>query len=94
MREYIKGFFTKQKRGRSVKVAAPAVRSDEIYSERHDMAYEADRIIRESIMQSITKGIPERSKKDFLRPFLFGSLFTLILALAVYFIFLFPYPSI
>ena len=88
MRGYRKEFFSKENRGRDRAGRSFPTENGDAY--QHDMAYEADRIIRESVLESMTRGNRRRPIRGFLLPFLFGVFFTVILALVAFFIFVYP----
>ncbi len=64
-------------------------RGEEAHVEQTDMIYEANRIIRESLMdkESRIKG-KKRNALSFLLPFFLGAFITTLSALGVYFMFL------
>lgn len=62
-------------------------RGEEAHVEQTDMIYEANRIIRESLMDKETRLKGRRAKSGFLLPFFLGAFITLLLALGVYLIF-------
>ena len=65
-------------------------KGDEAHIEQSDMIYEANRIIRESFLdhESRLKGKEKKNIKSFFLPFLLGAIFTLSIALGVYFLML------
>lgn len=62
-------------------------RGEEAHIEQSDMVYEANRIIRESLLdrESRIKGKKKRSGLEFFLPFFLGASITLIFAFGVYF---------
>lgn len=64
-------------------------RGEEAHIEQTDMIYEANRIIRESLMdkEARIRGSGVGRKSGFFLPFFLGAFITLLLALGVYFIF-------
>ena len=64
-------------------------KGEEAHVEQTDMIYEANRIIRESLMdkEARIKGSKRKDKRAFFLPFFLGAFITLLLALGVYLIF-------
>ncbi len=62
-------------------------KGEEAHIEQSDMVYEANRIIRESLLdrESRIKGKKKRRSLEFFLPFFLGAFITLIFALGVYF---------
>ena len=65
-------------------------KGEEAHVEQTDMIYEANRIIRESLMdkESRIKGKKDKAFSSFFLPFFLGAFITTLSALGVYFIFL------
>ena len=65
-------------------------KGEEAHVEQTDMIYEANRIIRESLMdkESRIKGKKDKALSSFFLPFFLGAFITTLSALGVYFIFL------
>ena len=65
-------------------------RGEEAHIEQSDMVFEANRIIRESLIdrESRIKGKENKSRTNFFIPFFLGAFITLLLAVGVYSVFL------